>query len=543
MRGFETMILLYRALSFNVVLVIYVALNWLNWEQAGKQALLGTLALLAMSAWTLRHGSETKAGKRWVLVTIMPFLLLMGFHGFLRDFFGVAADDSLVSSAIFGTDRAEALEFLQQYFRSILKHVGVVLVVIILFAWGLRRWPVAGPKHTPEQTIRQGWKTAAVLFALFILVHLNPSMRKQDPLLYFSIRHSKWKAAVESLRQLQTKMAATVADPQLASLHCADENARTLVFALGESVTRLNFSFAGYPRKTTPELDAMGDELIWFSDVVSCDGTTIPALKKILTPATIAQPELWLHKPDVLTMAKKAGYKTFWISNHSTDANGEISIFVSHADQSVLANRGGSRGEGSYDEVVFPALEEALRDPAPRKLIILHLLQAHPAYFYRYPPSFDRFNGVDDAVTRQLKEAGRAFWSVKKRNYYDNALLYTDHILKRSLELCRASRRPVAWLYVPDHGQDVAHYNNFTGHNMRALSQYKIPMIFWRSAEFPAPSVNAVALRQRPYQTDVLDHTLLGLMGISGDYYDSRSDIFSDKFQPSPRIVSGKPYP
>jgi heptose-I-phosphate ethanolaminephosphotransferase len=536
------MILFYRALGFNAILAVYLALNWLNWQQAGTLALLGTLAVLAMSAWTLRHGIEIKAGRRWVLVTVTPFLLLMGFHGFVRDFFGVAADHSLVFASIFGTDESESVEFLQQYPGFILKHFGATLAAAVFYGWWLRRWPAAERSRPPGPAISKGSKTAGVFFTLFILAHLSSPVRSQDPLLYFPIRYSKWKTKVE-FRQRLTGIAATLADPQIASLHCADQSPRTVVFVLGESVTRLNLPSAGYPRKTTPELDAMGSDLTWFSDVVTCDPTTVAAVKKILTPATIAQPKLWLLKPDLITMAKNVGYKTFWISNHSTDAKGEIAIFVSHADKSVLTNRGGSRREGSYDEVVFAPLEEALRDPSPRKLIILHLLQAHPAYFYRYPDSFAKFNDADDAVTRRLKEAGRSFYAVKMRNYYDNALLYADHILKHSLKLCRASSHPVAWLYVSDHGQDVAHYDNFCGHNIRVRSQYEIPMISWRSPDFPAPGVNTTALGHRPYQTDVLDHTLLGLLGISGDYYDPRRDIFSDKFEPWQRVVLKQPYP
>src|SRR5262249_39620725 len=161
-------------------------------------------------------------------------------------------------------------------------------------------------------------------------------------------------------------------------------------------------------------------------------------------------------------------YKTFWLSNHTTDANGEISIFVSHADRVVLANRGGSRGEGSLDEVLLPLLNDALMDPSPRKLILVHLLGAHPAYYYRYPKAFARSNHADDAVTRGLKASGRAPWAIAMRNYYDNAVLYSDHVLKRSLDLCRASGQRVAWLFVPDHGQDAAHNTNFSGHNARA---------------------------------------------------------------------------
>jgi heptose-I-phosphate ethanolaminephosphotransferase len=96
---------------------------------------------------------------------------------------------------------------------------------------------------------------------------------------------------------------------------------------------------------------------------------------------------------------------------------------------------------------------------------------------------------------------------------------------------------------VPDHGQEVAHTTNFSGHNARARSQFEIVMIFWRSPSFPAPSVDAASLRARSYQTDVFDHTLLGLLGISGDYYDPRGDILSEKFESMPRTIGGKPYP
>jgi heptose-I-phosphate ethanolaminephosphotransferase len=389
---------------------------------------------------------------------------------------------------------------------------------------------------------RCGWVTAAGLTLVFLLLHTNASLRRHNPLLCFPIRYASWSKSVENLRRLRSQLSDIASDPRLASVRRADQQPRTVVFVLGESVTRRNFSFAGYPRKTTPELDAMGDDLIWFSDVVSSDATTIPSLTKILTPATLGQPDLWRSKPDLILMARKAGYKTFWISNHGTDLHGEASLFVERADKGVLTNRGDSRGEGLHDDVVLPVLEEALRDPSPHKFILVHMLNTHPAYYFRYPKPFARFNDVDDAVVRELKAAGRAFWAVNNRNYYDNAILYMDTILKRSIELCRATCQPIVWLYVPDHGEDVAHYSNFSGHNARVLSQYEVPMMFWRSPSFPAPTVEVAELRRRPYQMDYLDHTLLGLMGIVGDYYEPERDIFSPAFKPWQRTICGKPY-
>lgn len=522
---------------------LFFCLDWLNWDLGSRVTLLGTTGVLAVSAWTTRDGGESKAGKGLVLLTGACFFAMFSFHAFLREFFGVQPDDSRLTAALFSSDPSEAAEFIQQHAWPLAQHLFFLLAALGVF--GVVVWwkpePGKPPAHAPKRP--GAWIPAVAFSAIFLLLHLSPTLRNQNPALYFPMRHSAWKAQVESVRQRQALMAAAATDPGLVSLRRTDDQPRTVVFVLGEGITRLNLPLSGYPRNTTPELASLGDELTWFPNVVSSDPSTTPALEKMLTPATLAEPNLWRTKPDILTMARRAGYKTFWLSNHSTDANGEVSVFASHADVTIFTNQGGSRGEGSYDEVVLPSLEMALRDPTSRKLILLHLLNAHPAYYFRYPEAFSRFNHANDAVTKGLQAAGRRFWAIRMRNYYDNAVLYTDHVLKRSLDLCRASGQRLAWFFVPDHGQDAAHNTNFSGHNARARSQYEILMVFWRSPSFPAPAVDVATLGARPYQTDVLDHTLLGLLGIAGDYYDPKHDILSPEFQPAPRSIQGMPYP
>src|SRR6185503_14600697 len=116
---------------------------------------------------------------------------------------------------------------------------------------------------------------------------------------------SEWKGDMKITRQLQAATAVAATDSGLVSLRCADDQPRTVVFVLGESVTRLNFPLTGYPRNTTPELGSLGNELIWFPDVLSSDPSTTPSVQKMLTPATLEQTNLWRSKPDVLVMAKK----------------------------------------------------------------------------------------------------------------------------------------------------------------------------------------------------------------------------------------------
>lgn len=537
-------LILSRTLFFIAIPCLYFLFGWLNHVQAAKSALLGALSLLALSAWTSRGGTESRTGRLANIFVALLFLLIIAYQGFLRDLFGVAQDDALAMEAIFNSNGGETYEFMLQNARAFIKHAAVLLVFISFFAlFVFRQSQRAVTTGFLYSRSRQRTVAIALTF-LFALIHLNPTMRKENPLLYFPLRYLKWSQAVDATRIVQERLASQLSgDQSLAGMEYAGKDKRTVVFVLGESSTRLNWSLYGYPRSTTPELQTMQQQLLKFTDVVTTNGSTVLDMEKILTPATRTEPNLFQEQPDIMTIARKAGYKTFWITNHSTDMTGLLSIFAASADQTINANHGGSRSEGSYDDVVLPYLQEALADPAPQKFIILHLLNAHPAYYFRYPEVFARFDDENDSVQDELKGAGRAIWARKMRDQYDNAILYSDHILRQSITLCeKYPDQAIAWLYTPDHGEDVAHYSNFVGHNNRVPAMFEIPMLLWRSPAFSPGLVEDQVAATRPYQTDQLDHTLLGLMQIKGVYYDARRDIMSPAFAPLPRFVAGESY-
>ncbi|MDT8367293.1 MAG: phosphoethanolamine transferase [bacterium] len=550
------MLYLIRVGGYIAAVTFYGVMGWLNFIQAGKVGFLGALSILTVTSWTTKKGQESRPGRVATFITFLLFAGIISFQGFVRDIFGVAHDDIIVIAALFNTDGSEASEFVLQNISYIGKHLVVILIVAGVY-WFLLGWKprrsrtreslkadtsgVPGKDGAPVS--RQKNVLPLVLTVLLLLVHLNPTTRKENPLLYFPIRHAKWQKDLKRVEQVRDRIdAAMDMDEAFKGLDYTGNEDRTVVFVIGESTTRLNWSMYGYPRKTTPQLEAMGKELLSFRDVITTAASTVGDIQLIMGPATREDPGRFEKTPDLLSMARKVGYKTFWITNHTTDLTGSIAIIAKHADEIVSTNRGGSRTESSYDEVVLPALKTALEDPAHRKFIVLHLLGAHPVFYFRYPKPFAVFNGVEDEVTREMKKAGRNFGVIKWRGFYDNAMLYSDHVLKKTIDLCGESGQSVAWLYIPDHGEDVGHYTNFIGHNHRVPAMYEIPMILWRSPSYPEFRVEPEQLAQRPYQTDRLDHTLLGLMGISGEYYDPAADILSPDFTPAPRSIAGKPY-
>jgi heptose-I-phosphate ethanolaminephosphotransferase len=57
------------------------------------------------------------------------------------------------------------------------------------------------------------------------------------------------------------------------------------------------------------------------------------------------------------------------------------------ADVVSMENNKPGRSSNSLDEILLPSYENALKDSHPRKLIVLHMLGAHPHYRLRYPKS------------------------------------------------------------------------------------------------------------------------------------------------------------
>jgi len=522
-----------KALTFCLYPLVYYWLDILNYSQAGKAGVLGFFTLATFFYWR-----ELVPRRRLLTVLLSLSLVLIAanvaFEASVRDIFGMQQDDVVVIQSIFSTNTDEATEFFIQYGRYIGLHTAVVLVFCLLY-WRLFIRDSNDPQSRRGQKspVRLVFVTAVVTF-LLVALHFNPAMRRGNPLYYFPHYYLIWQRDLAQARDFQKTLAATTEDKDLMSMHLVPGvGKRTVVFVIGESDTRNDWSLYGYSRDTNPELSRLQDGLLIFRDSYSGDGSTIGSVTKMLTPATMTSPDLWKTKPNIVTMAKKLGYKVIWVTNQGNENRGIVSVMASLADEVVFVNKGSSRSEGSFDGAVLGPYDQALADPAEKKFIVVHILGDHPAYNFRYPENYARFEDVyDDQVARDLKAKGRATWAISFRNMYDSAVLYEDHVLAQLLSHLESSVTPAAWVYVSDHGQDVAHNSNFSGHNRSVRQMWEVPLLVWASADFDASPVDPKKLIQRPYQADVIDHTLLGLLGARGYYYQPQLDLLSANYDP-----------
>ena len=85
----------------------------------------------------------------------------------------------------------------------------------------------------------------------------------------------------------------------------------TLVLVIrGKSTQRGRMSLYGYPRETTPELDALhksDPNFTVFNNVVTSRPYTIEILQQALTFANKKNPDLYLTQPSLMNMMKQAG--------------------------------------------------------------------------------------------------------------------------------------------------------------------------------------------------------------------------------------------
>ncbi|WP_044530379.1 phosphoethanolamine transferase [Herbaspirillum sp. B65] len=531
-------------------LAIFWALGRISANELAKSSVLMATALPGIAGLCLVL-PWLRARPRWFSAASVGilglFFLDAAIKGFLRDYFGLRPNPILVLQAIFNTNPAESSEFFRHNGRDLAEALGLLWLM-----WGGlwlgERW--LRRRESGRVPAPWRWRGRAVvgsLLAVFVALHFNPTMAKENPLLFWPIRYLDYRAQMAQAASMEANVARNMAhrsDWQV-SYHGPERN--TLVWVIGESLNRANMSLYGYERHTSPTLEAMRQDLIVFRDVVSSEPATMASLMKMLTPADLNDPQAWNSKPDVLMLAREAGFRIHWLSNQPPN-DGWLGLVSRRADEQVFINKGAGRGENNFDGNLLPALQSALQDPAPKKLIVVHLLGAHPTYDMRYPSQYAQFDSVRDGVMEKLENADRSPWIRQLRNEYDNAMAYNDYVVGNMLRLTMNTARQdnASLLLSSDHAQEVGHTRNHAGQSVADASGYEIPMLVWTRAFTGKSAQDKAQLEYRPYQTDQLEHTVMGLLGVQSRYYDARHDILSEQFAAAHfhqwRRINGQPY-
>lgn len=300
------------------------------------------------------------------------------------------------------------------------------------------------------------------------------------------------------------------------------------VIVVGETARAADWGLnGGGARDTTPQLAQL--DVINFSDARSCGTSTAVSVPCMFSPygrhnydeKAIRGSESLLH------VLQRAGLRVVWNDNQS-GCKGVCDDLESLRPDPVALPRLCQRGR-CLDEALLASSEPLLATNRADLVLVLHQLGNHgPAYYQRHPAEFRRF--VPTCDSEDLSRCSRE----EIVNSYDNALLYTDHVLAQLVTHLQGlrDRYDTALLYVSDHGESLGENGLFLHGMPYAIApdeQTRVPMLIWLSSGYAGRfGLDLACLRERarrPVSHDHLFHSVLGLLDVRTAVRDDTLDL------------------
>jgi len=483
--------------------------------------------------------------RRSVKPVLAVLLVGTAFATHFMQSWGVYLDPSMLRN-VMRTDVAEAREL---FSWGLLPHLLLYAVLPLMLLWRVRVQPRPWPRAIGRRLA--GLVAALVVLVGTLMLVFQPfaSMMRNHKEMRYLATPANYLWSIGAVAAAQAQGAAKPRQP--IGLDAAPGPAllaRTkpllVVLVVGETARAANWGLNGYTHQTTPELAALAARsgqpgvgtLINFPDVSACGTNTEVSLPCMFAPvgrrdydeSRVRGSESLLH------VVARAGAGVHWRDNQSGCKG--VCEGLPQDEVSSLKLPGLCAEGRCLDEGLLTGLEDRLAaatklagTPAGTQLLVLHTLGNHgPSYFRRYPPAFARFQpacGFDD-----LQKCSRD----EIVNAYDNALLYTDHVLVSLIAKLQAAQAGVdsVVLYVSDHGESLGENNLFLHGLPYAIApdmQKRVPMTLWLSAGAPqALHLDAGCLGRRaaqPAAHDHLFHTLLALLDVKTGLYEAPLDL------------------
>lgn len=482
-------------------------------------ALHAWLLLLVCNRWTVKP-----------LLTVLALCTAAASY-YMADY-GVILDPSMLRNVL-RTDVAEARELLNAHMAG---HLLVYAGLPLLLLWRVR---VVRRPWLRAATRRLGWllllTVALVGTALAVFQPLAALTRNHREVRYL-VTPGNYLWSTGDVLAADARKAAKPRQPigldAKAGPSWATRNKpMVVVLVVGETARASNWGLSGYARQTTPQLAQL--PVVNFPDVTSCGTNTEVSVPCMFAPigrrdydeGRIRGQESLLH------VLSRAGVTVHWRDNQSGCkgvCEGLPGDTVSSLNAPGLCNE-----DHCLDEGLLHDMDERLQRVQGTQLWVFHMLGSHgPSYFRRYPPAFAHFlpDCRDDDLRRCSAE--------EVTNAYDNAMLYTDHVLASAIAKLQAHAGEVdsALVYVSDHGESLGEHGLFLHGMPYAIApdlQKHVPMVAWTSAGFEAAAgMNAGCLQpelqrgaRQPVSHDHLFHTVLGLLDVRTALHEPRWDL------------------
>ena len=409
------------------------------------------------------------------------------------------------------THLSEAIGFLKSFISVKTLCLGVILLLVLfvptitLLVRNIKNGGMSSAKW-PKWIIA----LSVLLFAAGI-INVRHWIPRSFPVLDYQLSQA-YIHSIRDAKKLHTINAAKLVLANGINNTLASRVPGTVLLVIGESETSdLMTAFTpSLPVDTTPWLTSEKEnkDFYLFNHAYTNFPATAGALSMALTGINQYNEKEIGQVVTLLDVAKKAGYDTWWISNHRQlgAGNPSVDLVSSGADHTLWT----THAEGADIDLI------SLLKKVPRNgnhFIVLHLMGSHAKYDSRIP---------DDWPYLSLPGADET------ENDYATTVDYTDYVLKNIFNYSKENLHMTAMAYLSDHGEDMK-YGHGEGHV--TWSMLHIPLFFYLSPEyetaFPNTAKELRNNREKIFTNDLLFDTMCGLIQAPNNDYSPTYDLTS----------------
>ncbi|MCG7587072.1 phosphoethanolamine transferase, partial [Photobacterium sp. OFAV2-7] len=272
--------------------------------------------------------------------------------------------------------------------------------------------------------------------------------------------------------------------------------------------------------------------MISFRDVSSCATATavsVPCMYSAM-PQSSYDKQRATNQDNFLDIMQRAGISLLWKENDGGDKDVAKRIPLLEIQRNVQNEF--CNGSTCYDMALLEGLDNDISAMKGNRMLTLHLIGSHgPTYYQRYPE--DKRFFTPDCPRSDIENCSQE----EIINTYDNTILYTDFVISQTITKLKQleDKYNTALFYISDHGESLGEnglYLHGTPYSLAPDHQTQVPMMAWFSSSFSKnKKINTDCLKhaaeKNSYSQDNIFHSMLGIMDVETEVYNSEMDIFS----------------
>ena len=239
------------------------------------------------------------------------------------------------------------------------------------------------------------------------------------------------------------------------------------VVVIGESVRRDAMGAFGGQWDNTPFVSHVNGVL--FQNYLSAASSTQQSLGLTLT--LVGKDEQPQYQNNIVTLAKRAGFHTYWFSNQGQLGNYDTAIasIAKRADNVHFLKNGNFFSQDTQDMDLLKFTNDALSENSEAsKLIVYHLMGSHPKACERTHHQYATFVNNEEV------------------SCYLHSITQTDSFLASLHQQLQNSGKDFSMIYFSDHGlafNERGSQSEYLSHNDQYQQNYQVPMFITSSGD------------------------------------------------------------